>query len=181
VLEYCLIATAIGPVGLAWSETGLIRLQLPDADGARTLARLTRRLEAEEGHPPAWLEPTVKRLQQYFAGSKVDFREEPLDLMGVPEFHARLYREMLGLAWGETVTYGELAERVGSPGAAQSVGQAMGKNPIPVIVPCHRVLASGNKVGGFSAPGGIETKLRLLEMEGVRLGARSPAQMAFAF
>lgn len=179
--EYCLIATAIGPVGLAWSETGLIRLQLPDVDGARTLARLTKRLEAEEAHPPEWLEPTVKRLQQYFAGGRIDLSGEPLDLSGVPEFHGKLYREMLRLGWGETVTYGELAERVGSPGAAQSVGQAMGKNPIPIIVPCHRVLASGNKMGGFSAPGGIRTKLLLLEMEGIHLGARNPAQMAFAF
>lgn len=179
---YCLIATAIGPVGLVWSETGITRVQLPDADGARTLARLTRGLDdAEEAHPPEWLEPTVKRLQQYFAGAKIDLSAEPLDFSGVPEFHERLYREMLKLAWGETVTYGELAERVGSPGAAQSVGQAMGKNPMPIIVPCHRVLASGNKMGGFSAPGGIKTKLLLLDMEGIRLGARNPAQMAFSF
>lgn len=182
--EYCLIATKIGPVGLAWSESGLLRLQLPDYDGASTLARLTRltrRLEAEEGHPPQWLEPTVKRLQQYFTGTVTDLSGEPLDFTGVPEFHQVLYREMLKLGWGETVTYGELAERVGSPGAAQSVGTAMGRNPLPVIVPCHRVLASGNKLGGFSAPGGVQTKLAMLEMEGIRLGARNPAQMVFAF
>jgi len=181
VPEYCLIATAIGPVGLAWSEAGLIRVQLPDVDGPRTLGRLLRRLEADEGHPPEWLVPTVKRLQQYFTGIPTDLSAEPLDLASVPEFHARLYREMLKLGWGETVTYGQLAERVGSPGAAQSVGQAMGKNPVPIIVPCHRVLASGNKMGGFSAPGGVKTKLALLDMEGIRLGARNPAQMAFSF
>lgn len=182
MLEYCLIATAIGPVGLAWSETGIVRLQLPDVDGAQTRARLTRRLEAEEGHPPVWLEPSVVRLQQYFAGVRTDLSGEPLDLSAVPAFHRTLYIEMLKLRWGETVTYGELAERVGSTsGASQSVGQAMGKNPVPIIVPCHRVLASGNKLGGFSAPGGIRTKLALLDMEGIRLGERNPAQMMFAF
>jgi methylated-DNA-[protein]-cysteine S-methyltransferase len=111
----------------------------------------------------------------------VDFSDTPLDFDGVPEFLQRLYRELLGIAWGQTITYGELAERLGSPGGAHAVGQGMGKNPVPVIVPCHRVLAAGNKPGGFSAPGGTSTKLRLLELEGVRPGVRDKAQMAFAF
>jgi methylated-DNA-[protein]-cysteine S-methyltransferase len=182
VPEYCLIATAIGPVGLAWSERGLVRLQLPYADAATTIERLTQRLaEPVEAHPPGWLEPTVVRLQRYFAGARVDFSDTLLDLDGLPEFLQRLYRELLTIGWGETVTYGALAERLGSPGGAQAVGQGMGKNPIPVIVPCHRVLAAGNKPGGFSAPGGTSTKLRLLELEGVKLGVREKAQMAFAF
>ncbi|HTJ58790.1 MAG TPA: methylated-DNA--[protein]-cysteine S-methyltransferase [Devosiaceae bacterium] len=181
MLEYCLIATAFGPVGLAWSENGLVRLQLPDVDSRSTLSRLTKRLEGEENHPPAWLEPTVIRLQRYFSGAQVDFSKSPLDLEGVPEFNRSLYLEMLQLGWGETVTYGELAERTGRSGAAQSVGRAMGRNPLPVIVPCHRVLAAGNRMGGFSAPGGVSTKFRLLEMEGVHFARRNPAQMAFAF
>lgn len=164
--EYCLIATAIGPVGLAWSGQGLVRLQLPYADAATTIERLIGRLsEPAEAHPPAWLEATVVRVQRYFAGTKVDFSDAPLDFDGLPEFLQRLYRELLTIGWGETITYGELAERMGSPGGAQAVGQAMGRNPIPVIVPCHRVLAAGNKPGGFSAPGGASTKLRLLELE----------------
>ena len=180
--EYCLIATAMGPVGLAWSETGLLRLQLPSVEGWSLVDRLARSLgDGVEADPPSWLAPTVVKLQQYFNGVKVDLSLCPLDLDAVPEFFRRLYLEMLNLKWGETVTYGELAERAGAPGAAQAVGQAMGKNPIPIIVPCHRVLASGNKTGGFSAPGGTRTKLKLLDMEGVRLGARDPAQMAFAF
>ncbi len=179
-MEYCLIATNFGPVGLAWSEIGLLRLRLPDMDVESTRQRLTTGLEAPEGDPPAWLEATIIGLQRYFIGARVDLSATPLDLMGVPDFPRRLYEEMLRLGWGETVTYGELAERVGAPGAAQAVGRAMGHNPIPVIVPCHRVLASGNRMGGFSAPGGTRTKLRLLDMEGVMLGA--PArQMAFAF
>jgi methylated-DNA-[protein]-cysteine S-methyltransferase len=182
VLSYCLIATAFGPVGLAWSEKGIARLQLPGVDSAATLKLLVRDLPgAEESHPPAMLEATVAALQRYFTGTRTDLADAPLDLDGVPDFHRTLYEEMLKLGWGETVTYGELAERVGAAGAAQSVGTAMGRNPIPVIVPCHRVLASGNKLGGFSAPGGGRTKLKLLEMEGARLGFTDPRQMAFAF
>lgn len=182
VPHYSLIDTAFGPVGLAWSERGLLRLQLPDGDEARTRQRLTRYLEGAESDPPDWLKPTIARLQQYFAGEKVDLSDTPLDLEDKPEFLRRLYQEMLKLGWGETVTYGGLAERVGMPlGAAQSVGQAMGKNPVPIIIPCHRVLASGNMMGGFSAPGGTQTKLKLLELEGIRLGQHDPAQMGFGF
>jgi methylated-DNA-[protein]-cysteine S-methyltransferase len=182
VLEYCLIASAFGPVGLAWSERGLVRLQLPYADSASTRERLVAGLEAAENHPPAWLAETVVRLQRYFTGARTDLSATPIDLEGVPAFRQQLYVEMLKLDWGETITYGQLAERVGVPGAAQSVGRSMGRNPIPVIVPCHRILASGNKSGGFSAPGGVSTKLRLLRMEGVEVGRRpAPAQMAFAF
>ena len=182
VPHYCLIDTAFGPIGLAWSERGLLRLQLPDSDEARTRQRLTRYLEAAESDPLDWLKPTIARLQLYFAGEKVDLSDAPLDLEDKPEFLRRLYQEMLKLGWGETVTYGGLAERVGMPlGAAQSVGQAMGKNPVPIIIPCHRVLASGNTMGGFSAPGGTQTKLKLLELEGVRLGVHDPAQMGFGF
>lgn len=182
VPHYCLIDTAFGPVGLAWGERGLLRLQLPDAYEARTRRHLTRDLDGVESDPPDWLQPTIARLQQYFAGERVDLSDAPLDLDGKPEFMRRLYQEMIKLRWGETVTYGGLAERVGMPpGTAQSVGQAMGKNPIPIIIPCHRVLASGNTMGGFSAPGGTRTKLKLLELEGIRLGLHDPAQMGFGF
>jgi len=180
MLEFCLIDTAIGPVGLAWSEHGLVRLQLPGPDRAATVDLLTGRADAVAAEPPVWLNETVERLRRYFEGEPIDLSASPLDLDGVPAFHRRLYLEMLKLGWGETVTYGELAERVGAPGTAQAVGQAMGRNPVAVIVPCHRVLASGNKMGGFSAPGGTQTKRKLLEMEGVSIGAPR-GQTAFAF
>jgi methylated-DNA-[protein]-cysteine S-methyltransferase len=180
VLHYCLIATALGPVGLAWSAAGLARLQLPDADASGTRALLLRGIEAAESHPPEALAPAVAALQRYFAGVPTEFAAVPLDFTGIAVFPRRLYTEMRELRWGETLTYGELAARVGAPGAAQAVGRAMGANPLPVIVPCHRVLASRGKLGGFSAPGGGRTKLRLLEMESVSVGA-PPGQMAFAF
>jgi len=180
VLHYCLIATAFGPVGLAWSETGVVRAQLPGTDRDETSALLRGGFEADEADPPAWLGPTVQKLQRYFAGEAEDFSATPLDLDGVPELNQALYLEMLKLRWGETVTYGELGDRIGAPGIAQAVGQAMGSNPVPIIIPCHRVLAAGNKIGGFSAPGGRRTKLKMLEMEGVFLGSHRD-QMAFAF
>jgi methylated-DNA-[protein]-cysteine S-methyltransferase len=179
-LSYCVLDTRFGSVGLAWSGRGLVALQLPDTNRRTTVDRLLDRRPAVEVMPPDWLQPTIGQLQRYFAGTAVDLAASPIDLTGVPEFHARLYREMLTLGWGETVTYGELAARVGSPGAARAVGQAMGQNRLPVVIPCHRVLASGNRMGGFSAPGGTSTKLRLLAMEGVRLGRHDPAQTELA-
>ena len=107
-------------------------------------------------------------------GRRVDFSQLELDLAGVSDFHRAIYDAARRIGWGETVTYGELAEQVGSPGAARAVGQAMGRNPIPVIIPCHRVLASGRKIGGFSAPGGAVTKTRLLALEGVHLDKGTP-------
>ncbi len=93
-----------------------------------------------------------------------------LDLTGVSDFHRQIYEKARGIGWGETSTYGALARQAGFPDAARAVGQAMGRNPIPIIIPCHRVLASGRKVGGFSAFGGADTKQRLLALEGVELG-----------
>ncbi|HVW91427.1 MAG TPA: methylated-DNA--[protein]-cysteine S-methyltransferase [Devosia sp.] len=180
MLEYCLIATAFGPIGLLWSERGLRRLQLPDVEAPAAHARLLHGIEAAEADPPAGLEPSIVKLQRYFAGVRTELDDIPIDLEGVPDFFGALYLEMRTLGWGETVTYGELAARVGAPGAARAVGQAMGRNRLPVIVPCHRVLASQGRPGGFSAPGGVATKLRLLDMEGVRLTRPSP-QLAFAF
>ncbi|MGD9805359.1 MAG: methylated-DNA--[protein]-cysteine S-methyltransferase, partial [Hyphomicrobiaceae bacterium] len=91
-----------------------------------------------------------------------------------PQFHLDLYAEARRIPWGETVTYGDLARALGQPGAARAVGQAMGRNPVPIIMPCHRVLASGSALRGFSAPGGIATKQRLLELERANAVERLP-------
>jgi methylated-DNA-[protein]-cysteine S-methyltransferase len=180
VPEYCLVASAFGPVGLLWSERGLVRLALPDVE-APAQDWLLHGIEAAEADPPAALGASIVKLQRYFAGIRTDLTDIPVDLEGVPDFFRALYLEMRLLGWGETVTYGELAARIAAPpGAARAVGQAMGRNPLPVIIPCHRVLASNGRPGGFSAPGGVATKLRLLEMEGVRL-TRPSRQLAFAF
>jgi len=99
----------------------------------------------------------------------------------VPPFYVRVYEIARQIGWGETATYGELAARVGSPGAARGVGQALSRNPVAVIIPCHRILASGNKVGGFSAFGGSVSKERLLALEDVRLGVpKDCRQLSFS-
>jgi methylated-DNA-[protein]-cysteine S-methyltransferase len=109
-------------------------------------------------------------LGRYFDGERIDFAGVALDLVGIGPFQRAIYDAARALAWGQTATYGDLARQEGSPGAPRAVGQAMGHNPVPIIIPCHRVLAAGRKIGGFSAYGGALTKQRLLAMEGVHLG-----------
>lgn len=109
-------------------------------------------------------------LQRYLAGTREDFSDIAVDLAGIGPFHAKVYAALRTVGWGEVTSYGALARAVGEPDAARAIGQAMGQNPVPVVIPCHRVLAAGGKVGGFSAPGGAATKRRLLALEGVRLG-----------
>ena len=120
---------------------------------------------------------SVAAATRYFAGEKVDFSGFPLDLEGQDDARLEIYTAARGVGWGETVTYGELAKRLGRNDweAARDVGQAMARNPVALIIPCHRVLAAGNKVGGFSAPGGSATKVAMLRLEGVSLGGSALA------
>lgn len=173
--SYAMFETAFGPCGLAWSQIGLTRLQLPERDRAATEARLRRGTTApSHDQPPPMVASAIVTLQCYFDGRPIVFDDLKLDLSAVPSFHARAYEVARQIGWGETVTYGDLANRLDAPGAARAIGQAMGRNPLPIIIPCHRVLASGRKIGGFSAYGGALAKERLLTMEGVRLGAEAP-------
>lgn len=174
-VKFAVIDTAIGVCALAWSARGVTRLALPEADRAATLRRMRKLTGAEpEGAPPPELDHVVVALRAYGAGRRVDFASVKLDLGGVSAFYRRIYGEARGIRWGETATYGDLARAVGEPGAARAVGQAMGRNPVPIIIPCHRVLASGGRIGGFSAFGGAVTKQRLLALEGVDLDGRGP-------
>jgi methylated-DNA-[protein]-cysteine S-methyltransferase len=174
-MRYRMFDTPLGTVGVAWSDRGLTRLQLPDRERSTTERRLRGLSDGTEaGKPPAHIQRAIAAVEKYMDGRRVDFSELELDLAGVSDFHRAIYDAARRIGWGETATYGELAEQVGSPGAARAVGQAMGRNPIPVIIPCHRVLASGRKIGGFSAPGGAVTKTRLLALEGVHLDKGTP-------
>jgi methylated-DNA-[protein]-cysteine S-methyltransferase len=112
----------------------------------------------------------IVRIQALLAGTRDDLADLPLELEGVPEFHRRVYAVARAIPPGEVLTYGEVARRLGEPGAARAVGQALGKNPFAPVVPCHRVLAAGGRSGGFSAEGGADTKLRMLEIERARFG-----------
>jgi methylated-DNA-[protein]-cysteine S-methyltransferase len=170
----CLFDTAIGPCGIAWTDAALAGVQLPEATRAGTLRRLLRHVgdDVPEGAPPSFVQAAIRRIQALLAGAKEDLADLPLDMQGVPEFHRRVYEVTRAIPPGEALTYGEVARRVGEPGAARAVGQALGRNPFAPVIPCHRVLAAGGKSGGFSAEGGAHTKLRMLEIEGLRFGGQ---------
>lgn len=166
-----LFRTRQGVCGIAWSARGVTRLQLPERTPDATERRLrSRPADSAVAPPPSSVREAIALLERYFEGERIDFAGAALDLSGIGPFHCAIYDATRALPWGETATYGDLARQVGSPGAARAVGQAMGHNPVPIIIPCHRVLAAGRKIGGFSAYGGALTKQRLLAMEGVHLG-----------
>ena len=179
--HYIVFGTVAGYCGIAWNDVGITRVQLPDRSAEATERRLLRWLPgAEPGAPTAQVTEAVTAVRQYFEGEKVDFSHIRLDLDGQEEFFKQTYAAARRVGWGHTTTYGTLAKELGAgPEAARDVGQAMARNPVPLIIPCHRVLAAGGKVGGFSAPGGSATKIRMLELEGVHVGPPQPAQQSF--
>jgi methylated-DNA-[protein]-cysteine S-methyltransferase len=159
--------TAIGVCGIAWNERGVNVLQLPEASAALCRARMRGRhpQARETSVPPAPIGRAIDAIQRLLPGEKVDLRFIELDMSAQPAFHRRVYEAAREIPPGKVETYGELAVRLGEPGEARAVGQALGRNPYAVIVPCHRVLATGGRLGGFSAPGGVATKERLLAIE----------------
>lgn len=170
-LGCCLFETAIGPCGIAWTGSALAAVQLPETTAEGTLQRMLRYTGgAPVLPPPAFVAAAIARIQALLQGAADDLADLPLDLEGVPDFHRRVYAVTRAIPPGEVLTYGEVARRVGEPGAARAVGQALGHNPFAPVVPCHRVLAAGGKSGGFSAEGGALTKLRMLEIEKARFG-----------
>ncbi len=163
---YTLFDTAIGRCGIAWNEKGVTALQLPEARDAETRARLARRCPGgREMSPPASIQAVMGGIGALLDGRAEKLDAVPLDMDGVPPFHRRVYEVARTIPAGATLSYGEVARRLGSPGSARAVGQALGRNPFAIIVPCHRVLAANGKVGGFSASGGVTTKLELLALE----------------
>ena len=166
---FALFETAIGTCGIAWGDRGLVGVQLPDPSTNETRARLRRRYPgASEAPPPSDIRRAIDAITAHLSGEAADLSSIGLDLSGVPEFHRRVYEVARAIPSGATLSYGEVAARLGEPSAAREVGQALGRNPFPIVVPCHRVLAAGGRTGGFSAPGGVATKLRLLAIEGAR-------------
>ena len=166
---FALFDTDIGPCGIAWGARGITGVQLPEASEARTRARLLRRdPPARAAPPPADVRRVIDGIVALLRGEASDLSAAALDMDGVAEFDRRVYELARGIAPGATLSYGEIAARLGERGLARDVGQALGRNPFPLIVPCHRVLAAGGKAGGFSANGGVTTKLRLLTIERAR-------------
>ena len=164
---YTLFDTEIGRCAIAWGERGIAAVELPGRDDAATVRRIRRALpNAVETPPPADVARAVAAIQRLLAGEPEDLADVVVDLDGVPDFHRRVYDVARAIRPGETRSYGDIARALGEPGAAQAVGRALGSNPVPIVVPCHRVLAADGTLHGFSAPGGIHTKRRMLEAEG---------------
>lgn len=166
---HVLFDTAIGTCGIAWNDRGVVGLQLPERDVEDTATRSARAAGNSDHTPPQAPPPRIaKAIEAIIAhldGSPDNLRWIELDTAGVPEFNRRVYETIRAIDSGSTLTYGEVAALAGAPGAAQAVGQALGRNPFPIIIPCHRVLAAGNKVGGFTAFGSTQTKRKLLAIE----------------
>lgn len=162
---YALFETAIGHCGLRWTDAGICGACFPEGDEAQTRSRLGRH-GGKETEPPPHIRQAMARVAALLAGASDDLADIELDLAGVPDFQRRVYAVARAIPPGRTLTYGEVARRLGDKLAARAVGEALGRNPIPIIVPCHRVLAASGKTGGFSAPGGVASKLKLLEIEG---------------
>jgi methylated-DNA-[protein]-cysteine S-methyltransferase len=170
-VAFSLFETAIGSCAIAWSDRGVTSLWLPESSDRHTRERVARRSpHITESTPPPFVSHAIDGIVALLAGEARDLTDVPLDFdETVPEFHRRVYDVTRTIGPGRTLSYGEIAARLGEPDAARAVGQALGRNPIPIIVPCHRVLAADGGTGGFSAPGGTATKLQLLAIEGARL------------
>jgi O-6-methylguanine DNA methyltransferase len=172
---FALFDTAIGRCGLAWGERGIAGVQLPESGERETRARMLQRFPAAgEAAPPPEVQRVIDRIVALLRGEASDLSTIALEMDQVPAFHRRVYEAARAIPPGMTLSYGDIAARVGAPGAARAVGQALGRNPFPIVVPCHRVLAAGGKIGGFSAQGGVATKRRMLAIEGAQLNGATP-------
>jgi methylated-DNA-[protein]-cysteine S-methyltransferase len=173
---FTLFETAIGWCSIAWGTNGIVSVQLPEANPDQTRARLRRRFPTarETETPPADVQRAIGGVVGLLHGEVNDLQDINLDMTGVPDFDRRVYEIARTIPPGTTVTYGEIATRLGSISESRRVGQALGRNPFAPIVPCHRVVAAGGKLGGFSAPGSIVTKLRMLAIEGAPTNGTLP-------
>jgi methylated-DNA-[protein]-cysteine S-methyltransferase len=170
-LGFHLFATAIGDCGIVCSGRGVAGVQLPEKNERATRARIARRFpNAREAAPPPDSVRAIADIVALLAGERKDLSSIAVALDGIPEFDRRVYAIARSIPPGGTLSYGEIAAQLGDRQRAREVAEALSRNPVPLIVPCHRVLAAGGKMGGFSAPGGVRTKLRLLSIEGARYG-----------
>jgi methylated-DNA-[protein]-cysteine S-methyltransferase len=173
--RFTLFTTEVGRCAIAWSARGVVAVQLPEGSEHRTRARLLRRVpDALETHPPPEVQRALDGIAALLRGQASDLSTVVLDLDRVPAFDRRVYEVARTIPPGATLSYGEIAVRLGVRDAARDVGQALARNPFAIVVPCHRVVAAGGKLGGFSARGGVSMKLRLLAIEGACLNGTRP-------
>jgi methylated-DNA-[protein]-cysteine S-methyltransferase len=165
--HFAIFDTAIGPCGIVWGERGVTGVQLPMGTEEKTRKRIHQRNAAvSEAEPTADVQRAIDGMIELLAGKPNDLADVVLDLDGVPEFNRVVYDIARKIPPGKTMTYGDIAKKLGGVELSRDVGQALGRNPCPIVVPCHRVLAAGGKPGGFSANGGVVTKLKMLAIEG---------------
>lgn len=174
-MQYRLVETALGTMAIGWTDSGLSRLMLPGDPPDE----MRRRMEAKgRAEAPTAQANLAARIAAYTSGAEDDFTVIPVDLGGVPALNLRIYAHIRQLCWGETTTYGAIARWLGDVALSRAVGAAMGANPIPLVIPCHRVLAADGKTGGFSSPDGVRTEMQMLALE----RAASPTgQFSFGF
>lgn len=164
--RFAIFDTPIGPCGIVWNARGIAGVQLPEGDAAKTRTRLARRFpEASESSPDETIEDVIRRIVALLGGERIDLSDVALDMNHLPEFNRRVYDIARTIQPGNTMTYGDIAKKLGDVALSRDVGQALGQNPTPIIMPCHRVVAASGKTGGFSAPGGVDTKLKMLSIE----------------
>ena len=169
--HFALFETAIGTCGIVWGPRGICGVQLPEGSSVKTRARLQRRHPgAQEAPASAQVQQAIDGIIALLRGERVSFNGVELDFGDAPAFNRKIYDIARRIPAGQTMTYGEIAEQLGDRSLARDVGTALGANPIPIIMPCHRVVAASGKTGGFSAAGGVVTKLRLLTIEGAEPG-----------
>ncbi len=169
-MPYTLFGTRFGTCGIAWNDSGLTGFQLPENTEARTEQSMAGRAGDGPGDPPEWIRDLIARVQLHLEGTAQDFSATALDLTRVGEFQAAVYRQTMAIKSGFKKSYGEIARLMGlGHEASRAVGTALAANPWPLIVPCHRVVSADDKMNGFSAPGGVRTKTRLLALEGAEL------------
>jgi methylated-DNA-[protein]-cysteine S-methyltransferase len=161
-MPHATFSTPLGTCAIAWNDTGLTRFLLPDPErpsGGNT-----------EADPPAWVAAIIERVKRHLRGEPQDFSDVRYDFSRVPEFVGSVLHATLAVKPGRTATYGEIATAIGQPlAASRAVGSALGDNPWPLLIPCHRIVAATGKMTGFSGPGGVATKVRLLALEGAQL------------
>ena len=176
--KFGLFPTELGAMGIAWSQRGVAGVFLPELDEVALRRRIARRLPAAQEcaapDRPAAVRSATAGICALLRGERRDLTGIALDLDAVPELHRRIYAAAREIQPGRTASYGDVAARLGDRGLAREVGAAMARNPFSIVVPCHRVLAADGKLGGFSARGGTETKLRLLSIEGVQMPGTTP-------
>ncbi len=160
-MPHATFTTPLGTCAIAWSDHGLTRFLLPDPD---------RSPSDTQCDPPGWVAEVIERIKRHLAGEAQDFADVRFDYGRMPPFQRAVLTATLRVKPGHTVTYGDLATELGQPlSACRAVGTALGSNPLPLLIPCHRVVAANGNMTGFSAPGGVGTKARLLALEGAQL------------